>query len=290
MYDTNKFKKNNWSTIKKKLLTSIMDHSHHEQNTDESAPKQEMNLHHILGHDHTPSPTIVHALDAAGFVAIFSFSFVMSLHCATMCAPLVCAKLKSASALLHPSLWRYNLARIVSYIALGTLFGSGVQALSKLSLDSSSKANAVFPWFSHVLTIAVGGVIISYGIFSLAKNLNMFRFNTIAKKQSGFSAKITQILVKFSNIGPSWIQDILFGAMTAFLPCATLTPALLAAIGTAHSFSAGLYMLAFGLGTLPIMTVAPSLPGWTRQHIPEKLLNILGPTLLILVGVMTLLR
>ena len=84
-------------------------------------------------HDAMAALADIDPLAAAGFVAILSFSFLASLHCALMCVPLVCALLGSGGAVARSSVALYNLGRFLSYVGAGAALGACGSTLLAMS-------------------------------------------------------------------------------------------------------------------------------------------------------------
>jgi sulfite exporter TauE/SafE len=79
------------------------------------------------------------------------------------------------------------------------------------------------------------------------------------------------------------------GFLNGFLPCGLVYMAVFAAIATGNLLDGSLYMVLFGLGTIPLMTTAiyisRFLKGSIRQHIQKAI-----PVFVIIIGALFILR
>lgn len=214
-------------------------------------------------------------LTIAGFLALLSFSFIASMHCATMCAPLVSAKLGGHAKLKSKSIWIYNAGRGISYITAGA-------ALGALHWQTVDWFPGLGSWLSRVLGVAI--IVASFmtlldgeGV-KLPPALSRFTMST--------GKTIANITRKFTRHQ----QDFVLGLVTVFLPCMTLAPALAASAATASWLGGGILMAAFFLGTVPVMVMAPLAPGSISKVFPRAVVRVLTFVFLLLVGVLTLAR
>ena len=171
-------------------------------------------------------------LNMAAFFSILSSSFLGSFHCSLMCGPLVCAKLASKRAKsVQPGIILYNLGRLLSYTLLGSFLGF-----------LSSRLNAYLPQLAQYLAIALGSFMV---LWALGASFGISRFSLSAPS------------IKLPLWLPKNLSFLLFGFLTVFLPCASLTPAMaLAASGGSAAYGA-MVMAGMFFGTLPIMMLVP---------------------------------
>lgn len=220
--------------------------------------------------------TAMNPVDLMGFVAIFSFSFAASLHCAFMCSPLVCAAVGDRAKINQPGIWLYNLGRLASYVSAGLVLGY-----------LGSMVEGRWPSISKSISTVLGILIIAFATskaWELLFARPLFKFNmkrSLVSLQSLFRSKL---------VLPFPLKDFLLGAFTVFLPCMTLTPALTAAAGTADPIKGSLYMLAFALGTLPVMLGATYVPLLIYRKVPDFVGKVAVVVFLLLTGIITLMR
>lgn len=170
--------------------------------------------------------------------AAISIGFLGSLHCAGMCGPLLVAVHKgrqfSWAQLFH------HLGRIVVYMAFGVAAGAIGNSFSFLGWQQ---------WFS-----LVAGV-------TLVLSVLLFPFTKMLKQWEG---AIGQWSIKLS----SWVhatgrkgnqRSFTLGLANGILPCGLVYIAVAGAANTFTPWDGALFMLAFGLGTMPILVVVPFL-------------------------------
>lgn len=165
----------------------------------------------------------------------FTFGLLGSLHCIGMCGPIALALPsyeKKSSLFLNRFI--YNVSRSISYGILGLVFGligSGA-SLFGMQQDLSIFSGVLilfFVFFPKIWTNTEGKLYQSPLIRQLNKTISK-----VFKSKSKFS--------QFS-----------IGFLNGFLPCGFVYIALVASINQNHLIDSVLYMILFGLGTLPLM-------------------------------------
>lgn len=168
-----------------------------------------------------------HIVHAVGFTAFFILGITTSLHCIGMCAPITSILFqnpKNTILFLY-----YHLGRIVCYALLGLLFGF---------VGSSMQSIIPFPYIFSLICI----IFLAY-IFEIRLPAPQW----IQKTQSIF----LRFLPK-----KGWKRFIVFGFFTPILPCAPLYLAFSATVATPTPLYSCLWMIAFGLGTVPLLFTA----------------------------------
>ena len=165
---------------------------------------------------------------------------VGSLHCAGMCGPLAFALPQTGSRPMTFFVGRvaYNLGRIFTYCALGLVFGLIGKTLFLAGVQR---------WLSIAL-----GVVLLIGLFA-SRKLALWR--PVAALVERVKGGMGFLLRRRS-------ADALLtlGVLNGLLPCGLVYVACAGATATGDLFRGGLYMLAFGAGTIPMM-LAISLSG-----------------------------
>lgn len=167
---------------------------------------------------------------AAAFVA----GLVTSLHCAGMCGPLACMMAPAKADKVDPFTVAtvYHGARLAGYTLLGVVVGG----LGRLPFDwTGSSAVRVLPWVLVVFFVVVG--------LRLEKRLPRF-------------AVFTQLQWKLQGAlrGRSRLRvAAVMGAATPLLPCGPLYFLIAMAAFTGSAVRGAEFMLAFGLGTVPLL-------------------------------------
>lgn len=79
------------------------------------------------------------------------------------------------------------------------------------------------------------------------------------------------------------------GFFNGFLPCGLVYMALLGAISTGNETDGAMYMAAFGLGTIPLMTGAVYLGNFLKVSVRSKIQKAI-PIFVIIIGVLFIMR
>jgi len=163
-----------------------------------------------------------------------------SLHCAGMCGPLALALPVTGGkpASFFAGRLAYNLGRIVTYCVLGLAFGLIGKTLGLAGIQR---------WVSIAL-----GVALLAGLFT-SRKLALWRPITLLvdRLKSAMGALLRR---------RSADALLVLGLLNGLLPCGLVYVACAGAVATGDLFSGAFYMLAFGLGTVPMM-LAISLSG-----------------------------
>lgn len=159
-----------------------------------------------------------------------------SLHCVGMCGPLALSLPVSRLTLTGKMMATllYNLGRTTTYASLGAIFGLLGLSFGLVGMQQS-------------LSIAIGVLILI--VLLWPKNKLLITGN--GKLQYFFSAvrnRLGKLLKK-----EKYQSIYLIGLLNGLLPCGLLYMALAAAVTTASIEKSILFMIFFGLGTIPLM-------------------------------------
>jgi uncharacterized protein len=170
----------------------------------------------------------------------FALGLVGSLHCAGMCGPLALALPHAGSRLAVFFVGRlaYNLGRVITYCVLGLVFGLLGKALLLAGVQR---------WLSIAL-----GVTLLVGLFA-SRKLALCRPASALVEQ--LKSRMAALLSRHS-----FDALLVLGLLNGLLPCGLVYVACAGATAAGDLFNGGLYMLAFGAGTVPMM-LAISLSG-----------------------------
>lgn len=199
----------------------------------------------------------------------FLLGFVGSAHCAGMCGPLALALPHwgrgQGSFLIGRLL--YNFGRIVTYAVLGAVFGLLGQGVALAGLQR---------WVSLTL-----GATILLGLLVAPQFANRIPVTRGVNWLKGALGTMLQRRALPAMFG--------IGLLNGLLPCGLVYVACAAATATGGVISGMQYMIAFGLGTLP-MLLAISLLGTKLQFALRFKVQRLIPASLLVVGLLLLLR
>lgn len=196
-----------------------------------------------------------------------------SLHCVGMCGPLLLALPLDATGKIQVlrQMLVYHAGRILTYAALGLLFGLLGKGLAVAGFQKTLSVSA--------------------GFFMLAMALMAWRFERLVTALPGFGTFTQRVKL---GIGRRMRQNpdsstFTIGMLNGLLPCGMVYAALAGAIATTDSIGGGLFMLTFGLGTLPLLLIVNVFSGTLGRVIRQKI-KLAQPILLGLVGLLLLQR
>jgi uncharacterized protein len=172
---------------------------------------------------------------AAAFVA----GLVTSLHCAGMCGPLACmlapARGEKADAATVNTV--YQVSRMVGYTALGVLAG----AVGRVPTGFFSEAFIQYlPWV----------LVLFFVLVALRLDHRLPRLIWLSRLQLRVQARLRG--------RPRTQVAAAMGLMTPLLPCGPLYFLVALAALSGSALRGGEFMLAFGLGTVPLLWLAQS--------------------------------
>lgn len=201
------------------------------------------------------------------------FGLLGSLHCVGMCGPI---------AFLMPvdhhnpfkkflQILSYHSGRLLTYALIGFLFGAVGERLNLFGLQQQ-------------LSIAVGVSMISAVVIPT----RIFNRYSLSKPAYKLVSRIKSALgQQLKNKRKSTFFTL--GLLNGLLPCGLVYMAVFGALGTGGAFNGSLYMLLFGLGTIPLMTSAIYLGNFLKGKAKRRIVKLI-PVLVILMGCLFILR
>jgi len=198
-------------------------------------------------------------------LAAISLGFLGSFHCIGMCGPIaltIPVKRNSVFAVISGSLV-YNFGRVLTYASMGLLFGL------------LGKGFALAGW-QNILSIVLGVTILLLLFipdFSLSPVSNRAFMRMLEKVKS----KIRMLF------GIHTTRSLVFiGLLNGLFLCGLVYLGIVGSISTGDAFKGALFMMAFGLGTLPAMDEKPEV----RHHLSVRFREHVRKVIPIFVGVM----
>lgn len=201
-----------------------------------------------------------------------SIGLLGSLHCVGMCGPIALAL-----PLNRNSKWGvfsgnavYSIGRLSSYFILGLVFGL---------LGSGFHLFGIQQYLSMVIGIGIIlGVLLQKNYFNLRLPAFYLRFVNRLKDALG---KAFQRRSKMNLLS--------IGFINGFLPCGLVYMAIAGSVSMAKPIQGGLFMVLFGMGTLPLMWAVAIFGNQLSQQYAQKLKQAV-PVFLILLGILFILR
>ena len=206
-------------------------------------------------------------------ISAFVLGLLGSFHCAGMCGPIAIALPLHGNRLPQKIYGGvlYNLGRTLTYGVMGAVFGLLGQGVEMIG-------------FQQKVSIIMGGIMIISVLFpSLFKNQY-----SVDKSWISLVGKLKSAIVKMFAIR-SFSSLFFIGLANGLLPCGLVYIAIAGAIGTGEVVYGSLYMLMFGLGTIPMM-LSIAIAGNILGVAIRKKINRLMPFLVVIVGVFFILR
>lgn len=193
------------------------------------------------------------------FISALLSGLIGSLHCLGMCGPIVLMLPTGTGSKIAFLLGRlaYNLGRIITYAIMGAICGMLGHLVMLAGLQ-------------QVLSIAAGIVILL--IFITPRRFIRRVSPSFVRSLTGKLQKIWSKLLGSAGV----LSLLLIGLLNGLLPCGLVYVSLAAASTTGSAIGGLLYMVIFGLGTIPLMLVFSLFSGllpnrirlWATKLIP----------------------
>ncbi|MBU6169330.1 MAG: sulfite exporter TauE/SafE family protein [Bacteroidetes bacterium] len=173
------------------------------------------------------------------YFSAFLIGLAGSVHCVGMCGPLALAipgasKDKGFTFFLRTI--AYQISRISGYGVLGLIVGFFSQGM---------QFTGVQPYFS----LLSGILLLFLGFFGIIPEVNAFSKYPIIQH---FQVKINRIIGTVMT-NEHFSTPFVLGFLNAMLPCGMIYIALGTGLSSGNMSEAALYLISFGLGTLPLM-------------------------------------
>ncbi len=199
----------------------------------------------------------------AGFV----FGLAGSTHCVGMCGPIaLLIPVKGAQRVkLIVEILQYHLGRISMYATLGLLIGLLNKGLWLVGIQNK-------------LSIGIGLMLLIAALLNGLKYSFNFSLPGYHQLMTWVKRQINQLISRKQPL-----RLILLGWLNGLLPCGLVYIALTGAFATTSLTDGVFYMAAFGIGTLPLMSLV-SFSGKLLSNKWRSWINKLTPFILLLMG------
>ncbi|WP_053971742.1 sulfite exporter TauE/SafE family protein [Mangrovimonas sp. ST2L15] len=203
----------------------------------------------------------------------FIFGLLGSFHCVGMCGPIafMLPVDRSNSFRKVSQITTYHIGRLLAYALIGLMFGLVGKGLYLFG-------------FQQQLSIAIGAAMIVLVLIP-AHKLNRFKI----------SQPIYQLISKVkSALGKSLKKKtadtfLTIGFLNGFLPCGLVYMAVFGSLVSANALEGSMYMILFGIGTIPLMTSAIYLGKFLNANIKQRIQKAI-PVFVIIIGILFILR
>ncbi|MFP4845679.1 sulfite exporter TauE/SafE family protein [Winogradskyella sp. PE311] len=196
-----------------------------------------------------------------------------SLHCVGMCGPIafMLPVDRTNSFKKVSQIGIYHFGRLLAYSIIGVVFG--MIGKSFYIFDLQQQLSIV------IGTIMIVLVIIPYktvGQYNLSKPLNKLIFKVKSNLGKALKKKTADTFLTI-------------GFLNGFLPCGLVYMAVFGSIATGSLLNGSLYMVLFGIGTIPLMTTAIYLGKFLNSTIKQRIQKVI-PVFVAIIGFLFILR
>lgn len=211
-------------------------------------------------------------MDNFYFVALLT-GLVTSIHCIGMCGPIAIALPLGNKSWFErfSGALTYNIGRTITYGLLGAVFGLLGQGIEMAGFQQ---------WASIIIGVAMIISVVFPALFKDKRKIEAFFF--------GYAGKL---IGKFRKLFAISSLPSLFtiGLLNGLLPCGPVYVAIAGALNTGGMTSGIIYMIIFGLGTIPVMLAIPLLGHLIGVKIRKKFSWVLS-AFIVLLGILFILR
>ncbi|WP_263139460.1 sulfite exporter TauE/SafE family protein [Pseudomonas alcaligenes] len=196
-------------------------------------------------------------------------------HCLGMCGGLMGALTLAIPAEQRGRRLRlllaYNLGRVLSYTAAGVLVG-----LAGWALASSPAAMA--------LRVIAALLLIAMGLYLAGWWSGLTRIEAVGRGLWRHLQPLARRLLPVSSVP----RALLLGALWGWLPCGLVYSTLLWAASQGSALDSGALMLAFGLGTWPVLLATGLAAERLKRVLQRRGVRVAGGLLIMVFGLWTL--
>lgn len=201
------------------------------------------------------------------------FGLLGSFHCVGMCGPIafMLPVDRSNSYKKVFQIFTYHLGRLLAYGLIGLFFGLVGKSLYIFGIQQQ-------------LSI-ITGILMIIVVLIPVQTFNKFNFSKPLYK---LISKVKSALGK--SLKKKTADTFLtIGFLNGFLPCGLVYMAVFASLTMQTTIQSSLYMMLFGLGTIPLMTTAIYLGKFLNSTIKQRIQKAI-PVFVIIIGVLFIIR
>ncbi|MDB5906385.1 MAG: Cytochrome biosis protein [Massilia sp.] len=230
-------------------------------------------------------------MSAVSLVPVFMVGLFGSVHCAGMCGgivgafsvvprrafPVAVVALRSAPSDALARVLAYNSGRITSYATAGALAGglaAGARALTGLALIET-----IGYWLANLLLVVLG-------LYLMDAWRGLAHLEQLGQRAWRRIEPITALLLPLDS--PAKL--LAMGAVWGWLPCGMVYSVLLTAMLSGSALSGAAVMVAFGLGTLPMLLTMGMLGVPLRSWIRRRAVRVASGLVVLAFGALGLVR
>lgn len=209
-----------------------------------------------------------------GYGMLFVIGLLTSVHCIAMCGGISLSQCigqesgeKGGFAAFRPA-FLYNLGRVISYTGIGFILGcAGMFA-------GTASGAGLSPFFQGILKMIAG-------VFMVIMGINMLGIFPWLRR---FTLRLPKFLtVKVNQKKARSHQPFVIGLLNGLMPCGPLQSMQIVALASGNPLSGALSMLAFSLGTVPLMLGLGSFVTMLGKRFSAKVMET-GAVLVVVLG------
>ncbi len=203
----------------------------------------------------------------------FILGLISSLHCIGMCGPIAMMLPvdRQNEAKRVTQIVTYHLGRLTAYASIGLIFGLLGRGFFLAGIQQKM---SIFIGVAMIISVLIPEKVFSKYNFSKPV------YKIISKIKSSLGNQ-------FKN--KSYKSLFTIGLLNGFLPCGMVYVALFGAIAMQSASLGVLYMLLFGLGTMPLMTIVVYIHSLIKLPFRNKIQKAI-PYVAVIIGVLFILR
>ncbi len=198
-------------------------------------------------------------MDIPFLLLAFTVGLFSTVHCLGMCGGIVGALSLSLKAEVRENRWSllsyllaYNVGRLASYVLAGGIIAALGTSLS--TFISPQYGHDILQWIAALTMIGIGLYVAGW----------FPRFAALQRIGTPVWRTLEPIGRRLLPVA-SWWQALVFGLIWGWLPCGLVYAAAIYASSAGSTINGAMFMLAFGLGTLPTALVAGFFAGQVMQ-------------------------
>lgn len=203
----------------------------------------------------------------------FIFGLISSFHCIGMCGPIAMMlpvdrtnQTKKATQIIT-----YHVGRLTAYAAIGFIFGLLGKGFFMAGLQQTL---SIFIGVAMIVVVVIPGKVFAKYNFSTPV------FKLISKIKTALGSQFRD---------KSYKSLFTIGLLNGFLPCGMVYVALFGAIAMQSESLGVLYMILFGLGTVPLMSSVVYINSFLTIRIRNKIQKAI-PYVAVCIGCLFILR
>ena len=235
-------------------------------------------------------------MEQLNLIPVFLVGLAGSVHCVGMCggivsafsmaptptarSPFPVAVVTQAAPRFNDSALRmaaYNTGRIGSYAMAGGLAGGlagGVRTLAGLNALQTGAY-----WFANLMLVLLG-------LYLMGAWSGLARIEQLGQ---GLWRKLRPLTARIAPLDTP-VKMLALGALWGWLPCGMVYSVLLTAMLAGSAQAGAAVMLAFGLGTLPMLLALGAAGERLRRALQQKMIRAAGGLLVLAFGLLGMLR